>query len=177
MAGYVFLSNSNKPTEEEQNSRKPVPLTNVSRPCLEAALNMGYDVWFGTNRAEPDTLSCELPVHMYDSHTYRSIFNLKDNMTAYKNLMSILKQEEIEVIHCNTPVGGIIGRICGKRAGVKKVIYTAHGFHFYKGAPLVNRTVFKWAEMLMAHWTDAIITMNQEDYNAAKKFKLRNHGK
>lgn len=44
MAGYVFLSNSNKPTEEEQNSRKPVPLTNVSRPCLEAALNMGYDV-------------------------------------------------------------------------------------------------------------------------------------
>ena len=177
MTGYVFLSNSNKPTEEEQNSRKPVPLTNVSRPCLEAALNMGYDVWFGTNRAEPDTLSCELPVHMYDSHTYRSIFNLKDNMTAYKNLMSILKQEEIEVIHCNTPVGGIIGRICGKRAGVKKVIYTAHGFHFYKGAPLVNRTVFKWAEMLMAHWTDAIITMNQEDYNAAKKFKLRNHGK
>ena len=177
MAGYIFLSNSNKPTEEEQNSRKPVTLTNVSRPCLETALNMGYDVWFGTNRAEPDTLSCELPVHMYDSHTYRSIFNLKDNMTAYKNLMSILKQEDIEVIHCNTPVGGIIGRVCGKRAGVKKIIYTAHGFHFYKGAPLVNRTVFKWAEMLMAHWTDAIITMNQEDYYAAQKFKLRNHGK
>lgn len=120
MAGYVFLSNSNKPTEEEQNSKNPVPLTNVSRPCLEAALKMGYDVWFGTNRAEPDTLSCELPVHMYDSHTYRSIFNLKDNMTAYKNLMNILKQEDIEVIHCNTPVGGIIGRVCGKRAGVKK---------------------------------------------------------
>lgn len=177
MAGYVFLSNSNKPTEEEQNSRNPVPLTNVSRPCLEAALRMGYDVWFGTNRAEPENLSCELPVHMYDSHTYRSIFNLKDNMTAYKNLMSILKREDIEVIHCNTPVGGIIGRVCGKRAGVKKVIYTAHGFHFYTGAPLINRTVFKWAEMLMAHWTDAIITMNQEDYNAAQKFKLRNHGK
>lgn len=177
MAGYVFLSNSNKPTEEEQNSRKPVPLTNVSRPCLEAALNMGYEVWFGTNRANPEALSCELPVHMYDSHTYRSIFNLKDNMTAYKNLMSILKNEDIEVIHCNTPVGGIIGRVCGKKAGVKKVIYTAHGFHFYKGAPLINRTIFKWAEMLMAHWTDAIITMNQEDYNAAKRFKLRNHGK
>ena len=83
----------------------------------------------------------------------------------------------MEVIHCNTPVGGLVGRLCGKKNKVKKVIYTAHGFHFYKGAPLFNRTVLKWAEMLMAHWTDAILTMNQEDYEAAKKFKLRKDGK
>lgn len=177
MAGYLFLSNSSKPTNEEQYSREPVTLTNVSRPCLQVALDMGYDVWFGTNRDNPNDLECELPVKMYDSHTYRSLFNLKDNYIAYKNLMYVLKHNDIEVIHCNTPIGGIMGRLCGKRAGVKKVIYTAHGFHFYKGAPLINRTVFKWAEMLMAHWTDAIITMNREDYNSAKKFKLRNHGK
>ena len=83
----------------------------------------------------------------------------------------------MEVIHCNTPVGGMVGRFCGKKNKVKKIIYTAHGFHFYKGAPLFNRTVLKWAEMLMARWTDAIITMNQEDYAAAKKFKLRKGGK
>lgn len=57
------------------------------------------------------------------------------------------------------------------------MIYTAHGFHFYKGAPLLNRTVFKLAEKHMAHWTDAIITMNEEDYQAAKKFKLKKNGK
>lgn len=177
MAGYLFLSNSNKPTDKEQYSRENVKLTNVSRPCLEIALDMGYDVWFGTNRDNPYDLECELPVKMYDSHTYRSLFNLRDNYIAYKNLMYVLKHNDIEVIHCNTPIGGIMGRICGKIVGVKTVIYTAHGFHFYKGAPLINRTVFKWAEMLMAHWTDAIITMNQEDFNEAKKFKLRDHGK
>lgn len=173
---YVFLSNSNKPTEEEQHSRKPVSLTNVSRPCLKIALDMGYEVWFGTNRSDPDELPCELPVHMYDSHTYRSIINFKDNYIAYKNLMRVLSRGDFEVIHCNTPIGGVIGRLCGKKAHINKVIYTAHGFHFYKGAPLINRTFLKWAEMIMAHWTDVIITMNREDYEAAKKFHIRNNG-
>lgn len=177
MKKYVFLSNSPKPTEEEQNSRAKIDLTNVSRPCLNTALDMGYEVYFGVNRANPEGLACELDVHLYDSHTYRSIFDFKSNYIAYKNLMNLLKTGDFEVIHCNTPVGGVIGRLCGKKAKVKKVIYTAHGFHFYKGAPLVNRTFLKWAEKIMARWTDAIITMNKEDYQAAQKFKLRNQRK
>lgn len=177
MTGYVFLSNSSKPSKEEQMSRKNVKLTNVNKPCLKTALDMGYEVWLGINRESPEDLRCELPVHLYDSHTYRNIFNLKDNIIAYKNLMKILKKNNIEVIHCNTPIGGVIGRVCGKRVGIKKVIYTAHGFHFYKGAPLINRTFFKWAEMFMSHWTDAIITMNKEDYEAAKMFRLKKGGK
>ncbi len=93
-------------------------------------------------------------------------------MTAYKNLKKVIKKGNVEVIHCNTPVGGLVGRLCGKMNGVKKVIYTANGFHFYKGAPLFNRTVLKWAEMFMAHWTDAILTMNEEDFQSAKNFRL-----
>lgn len=177
MAGYLFLSNGTKPSTEEQSSRDEVELSSVSRPCLKTALSMGYDVVFGTNRDNPNGLDCELPVSMYDSHTYRSLFDFKSNKIAYNNLMTVLKRNNIEVIHCNTPVGGLIGRICGRKANIKKIIYTAHGFHFYEGAPLVNRTIFKWAEQLMARWTDAIITMNDEDYEAAKKFKLRRNGK
>ena len=177
MAGYVFLSNSTKPTEEEQNSRKGIKLTNVSRPCLKTALEMGYEVYFGTNRANPENLDCELPVKMYDSHTYRSITAFSDNKIAYQNLSEVVKKGNVEVIHCNTPVGGMIGRFVGKRYHVKKVIYTAHGFHFFKGAPLFNRTVLKWAEQIMAHWTDVIITMNEEDYQSALKFRLRKGGK
>ena len=177
MSGYVFLSNSTKPSEKQQNSREEVKLTNVSRPCLQAAMKMGYDVYFGTNRANPELLKCELPVKLYDSHTYRSITNFKDNRIAYDNLKRIVSSNSIEVIHCNTPVGGVIGRFIGKRYHIKKVIYTAHGFHFYKGAPLFNNTILKWAEQWMAHWTDAIITMNEEDYQSAKKFKLKKNGK
>lgn len=177
MAGYVFLANSTKPNAEKNMSREAIRLSNVNRPCLQMALDMGYDVYLGVNRHDPAELECELPVKLYDGHTYRSITAWKDNKIAYNNLCKVIKNGNIEVIHCNTPVGGMIGRLCGKKYKVGKIIYTAHGFHFYKGAPLFNRTVLKWAEMLMARWTDAIITMNQEDYEAARNMKLRKGGK
>lgn len=177
MSGYVFVSNSTKPTVEKQKSREPIKLENVNRPCLQTALEMNYDVYFGVNRENPEDIECELPVHLYDSHTYRSITSFSDNRIAYQNLAKVIKKGNINVIHCNTPVGGMIGRLVGKRYHVNKVIYTAHGFHFYKGAPLINRTIFKWAEQIMAHWTDAIITMNEEDYQSALKFRLRKGGK
>lgn len=177
MKGYVFISNSTKPSAEKAKSREPVNPTNVSRPCLKAALEMGYEVFLGTNRDNPESLNCDLPVKLFDSHTYRSLTAWKDNKVAFHNLSKVLKENDIEVIHCNTPVGGLVGRLCGRKFHTKHIIYTAHGFHFYKGAPLINRTVFKWAEQIMAHWTDVIITMNQEDYEAAQKFKLRKGGK
>lgn len=106
----------------------------------------------------------------------RNPFNIK-NIKAYKQMLNLIKKEKFDVIHCNTPIGGVLGRICGAKAGVKTIIYTAHGFHFYKGAPLINRTLYKWAEMYLAKKTDAIITINKEDYEAAKLMKLRNNGK
>lgn len=181
MSGYVFISNSVKPSKEKQESRERIVPDNISRPCLQAALEMGYEVYFGVNRKRAEELECELPVHLYDSNTYgrcSSAFEaLKEGRTAYRNLCRLIEEEGIDVIHCNTPVGGVIGRLAGRKYHVKKVIYTAHGFHFFRKAPLFHRTVLKWAEQLMAHWTDVIITINQEDYEAAKRFRLKRNGK
>lgn len=177
MAGYVFIGNGTKPTPEKYKSRDPITPGNVSAPCIKAALSLGYEAYLGVNREKPEELECALPVRLYDQHTYRSITAFGDNKVAYNNLCKVIREGDIEFIHCNTPVGGMVGRLAGKKHKVKKIVYTAHGFHFYKGAPLFNRTVLKWAEMLMAHWTDAIITMNNEDYEAAKKFKLKKGGK
>ena len=179
MKRYLFISNSSKPTAEKAKSREIILLGNVRKPCIETAHEMGYEIWVGVNKDKPEELKsdADYPVYFYDSHTYRNLFAFKDNCIAFRNAMRVLKKGGFEVIHCNTPIGGVIGRLCGKLLKVPHIIYTVHGFHFYKGAPLFNRTVLKWAEMIMAHWTDVIITMNQEDYEAAKKFKLRNNGK
>lgn len=178
MSGYLFVANSTKPNEEKRKNREPVKLSTVNRPCLYAAKEHGLELFLGVNRDAPEELICEeLPLTCYDSHTYRSITAFKDNRIAYKNICNVLKNNDIQVIHCNTPIGGMVGRLAGKKYKVPTIIYTAHGFHFYKGAPLFNRTVLKWAEKVMARWTDAIITMNREDYEAAKKFKLRRGGK
>lgn len=176
---YLFISNGSKPTIEQYKSRKKIKFGNVRIPCIEAALSLGYEIFVGVNRINPEELECDngYNVKFYNQNIYRSIYDIRSNYIAYKNLMRLLKLEKIDAIHCNTPIGGVLGRVCGKKVGVPKVIYTAHGFHFYKGAPLINRTLFKWAEKWMARYTDAIITMNEEDYEAAQKFKLRNNGK
>lgn len=177
MAKYVFISNSTKPNEKEYSSLEPIKLTNVSSSCLKAAKSLGYEIIQGVNRKYPEKLKCEeMDIKFYDSNTYRSLLAIKDNLKAYKNLCKVLKEGDVEVIHCNTPIGGLIGRVCGRKYNVPKIIYTAHGFHFYKGAPLFNNTILKLAEHIMAKWTDIIITMNEEDYQAAKKMKLRNGG-
>ncbi|MBQ7579343.1 MAG: glycosyltransferase, partial [Clostridia bacterium] len=78
-----------------------------------------------------------------------------------------------DLIHCHTPVGGVMGRMMGKKYKIP-VLYIAHGFHFYKGAPLINRLVYKTIEKYFARFTDALVTMNEEDYLAAKKMKAKN---
>ena len=107
----------------------------------------------------------------------RRPYDLK-NRKALKQLNSLIRQEGYDLLHCNTPVGGLLGRLAGKKCGVNKVIYQVHGFHFYKGAPKLNWLLYYPVEWLLAHWTDAIITINHEDYAfAQKKMKLRRGGK
>lgn len=176
---YLFISNSNKPTKEQYESLKNVELGNVRIPCVESAMSLGYEIYVGVNRLYAEKLECKNKnsINFYNQNIYRSVIDLKNNYIAYNNLMTLLRKEKIDVIHCNTPIGGLLGRICGKKASVRKVIYTAHGFHFYEGAPFINRTIFQWIETWLARYTDVIITMNEEDYEAANKFKLRNNGK
>ncbi|SHI81784.1 Glycosyltransferase involved in cell wall bisynthesis [Dethiosulfatibacter aminovorans DSM 17477] len=163
MKKILFISNISK------------RITNFVIPSIEASQGLGYEFHFAANctGAVDDAAKYNITIHHID--LFRNPFN-PGNIEAYKQMLTLIEDEGFDVIHCNTPIGGVLGRLCGKKAKVSKIIYTAHGFHFYKGAPLVNRTLFKWAEMRMAHYTDALITMNNEDYTAAQKFKLRNNG-
>lgn len=95
----------------------------------------------------------------------------KDNLNAYRELKRVISENNYKIIHCHTPVGGFITRLVAKKTREKgtKVIYTAHGFHFYKGAPIINWLVYYPIEKIMAHYTDCLITINKEDYEIAKK--------
>lgn len=99
------------------------------------------------------------------------------NFIAYRQLIELIKKEKFDMIHCNTPIGGVCGRIAGKNCNVKKVIYQAHGFHFYKGAPKKNWFLYYPIEKWLAKYTDVLITITKEDYELAQtRFKLRNDG-
>lgn len=95
----------------------------------------------------------------------------KNNLKAYNELKKIINENNYKIIHCHTPVGGVLARLAARKARKKgtRVIYTAHGFHFYKGAPLLNWIIYYPLEKWMAHYTDVLITINNEDYKIAKK--------
>ena len=99
-----------------------------------------------------------------------------ENIKAYKQLVDLINKEKIDYIHCNTPVGGVLGRLAGEKCKVKKIVYEAHGFHFYEGAPKKNWMIYYPVEKWLAKKTDAIITINNEDFERAKTFKLKNNG-
>ncbi len=98
------------------------------------------------------------------------------NIKAYKMLKSVIDNGNFDIIECNTPIGGVIGRIAARKARKKgtKVIYIAHGFHFFKGGARISWLVFYPIEKLLAHITDVLVTVNREDYEKArKKFKAK----
>ena len=97
-----------------------------------------------------------------------------DNVRAYFQLKKLLKQENYDLIHCHTPMGGVVTRLAARSFRKKgtKVLYTAHGFHFYQGAPKKNWLLYYNMERFLARYTDCIITMNEEDYRAASDPKF-----
>ena len=94
------------------------------------------------------------------------------NLKAKKQLYKLCQENNYDLIHCHTPVGGVMGRLAGKKFNIP-VLYIAHGFHFYKGAPLINNLVYKNIEKHYSKYTDALVVMNDEDYNAALQMNAK----
>lgn len=92
----------------------------------------------------------------------------KMNIQAYKELNRVIKREHFDIVHCHTPVGGVLGRMAAHKHHVPVVIYTAHGFHFFKGCSIKNRVMFYLIEKNMSRITDILITINNEDFEVAK---------
>lgn len=100
----------------------------------------------------------------------RSPYSL-DNISAYRQLKKIIDNGNYDAIHCHTPMGAVVTRLAAKDARKKgtKVIYTAHGFHFYNGASRKNWLIFYNVEKYLAQFTDCLILINNEDYTLAKE--------
>lgn len=96
---------------------------------------------------------------------------------TYRQLKDLMRNESFDLIHCHMPMTGVIARMAAQavRRGTKRaaaVLYTTHGFHFYSGAPFVN-WIYYLPERWLAHYTDCLITMNEEDFRRARSFSVR----
>lgn len=148
------------------------------KPLINMLKENGYEVHVAArdNLEEKNGLQLNEPDKVFNIPFDRSPLS-KSNVIAYKQLKQIINNTSYDIIHCNTPMGGVITRLAAKKARKKgsKVFYTAHGFHFYKGAPKINWMIYYPIEKWFARYTDKLITINKEDYNTAlkKKFKTK----
>lgn len=116
-------------------------------------------------------------IRLHQIDIAKSPFKFATNFRAVRQLLRIIRENDIEIIHCHNPMGGVAGRIAAGLCRRKPyVIYTAHGFHFYKGAPKKNWLLFYPAEWLLARMTDILVTINREDYERAKRLPLKAGG-
>lgn len=146
-------------------------------PYLKMFQEMGWETAVASRNDYENPEDCRIPYcdTYYDIPFERLPWKPK-NIHSYKMLKKIIDEGNYDIIHCHTPVGAMIARLAALSARKKgtKVIYTAHGFHFFKGAPLLNWLLFYPAEWLLAPVTDVLITINREDHERAlKRLKAR----
>ncbi|MGI6498425.1 MAG: glycosyltransferase family 4 protein [Oscillospiraceae bacterium] len=160
------------------NASKKVGSFSLS--SIQAANACGIECYYASNWSAADAAQIaydESQHHVWICHVdiERTPYSPK-NIGAYRRLVELTRTHKIDVIHCNTPIGGVLGRLVGRKCNIPKVIYQAHGFHFCKGAPLLNWLMYYPVERILARYTDALITINHEDHERAKKFRLRGRG-
>ena len=107
----------------------------------------------------------------YHASWKRSPFTIK-TLKGIRELKEIIDEQNYDVVYCHTPVGGLIGRVAARKARKEgtKVIYFAHGLHFFKGSPLINWLIYYPIEKWLAHITDTIFLINKEDFDNVQKF-------
>lgn len=141
-------------------------------PVINALKAAGHEVHaaYHDNSADKPGLDLSMLDKVFEVPFERSPYSPQNRM-AYKILKKIIDEGNYDIIHCHTPVGGVITRLAARdaRKHGTKVFYTAHGFHFYKGAPKKYWAMFYPVEKLLAKDTDVLITINQEDYDLARK--------
>lgn len=149
---------------------------------IRLLLSMGYEVDVACNMLQGSSISAEkiaameeelgsIGVKTYHIPIPRKITALGDIFHSLKSTRRLMNEREYTLIHCHSPIGGMICRIAHRLSrGYKKakMLYTAHGFHFFKGAPKLNWLLFYPVEKFCSHFTDVLLTINGEDYARAK---------
>lgn len=135
----------------------------------------GFEVHGASNFKNMPSVNSEMKIQgsgliCHQINFVRNPFDSK-GLVAYRQLKRLMETEHFDLVHCHTPMGGVLGRICASKYRKKgtKVIYTVHGFHFFKGAPIKNWLIYYPIEKICSYMTDMLITINREDYALAQK--------
>ncbi|MBA7519963.1 putative glycosyltransferase EpsD [subsurface metagenome] len=145
-------------------------------PYIKYLQSKGYEVYAATKLGKRKGELEQYGIICHDVNFSRLASPLA-SLRALMQLIKLMKRNQFSLVHVHTPMASFLGRLAAKVTNIKSVLYTAHGFHFYKGAPWYYWACIYPIEYLLARWTDGLIVINQEDYINAQKMPIRNKGK
>lgn len=156
-------------------------LNQFSCASMLAAKNLGIDFHIISNWGYESADEMEADARRHGITIYQVDFMRNPlhpgNLKAYRQICDIMKREKFDIVHTNTPIGGVLGRLAARKYHTPNVIYQAHGFHFYQGGPKSGWVLYYPIEKILASATDLIITINQEDFRfASHKLHPRRQG-
>lgn len=137
-------------------------------PFVKYFQNKGYEVHVATKLGERRGELEKQGIICHNINFARSI-NPLAALRSLKKLTKLMKENNFSLVHVHTPMAAFLGRLAARLTHTRPVLYTVHGFHFYKGAPWYYWAFIYPAEYLAARWTDGLIVMNQEDHINAQK--------
>lgn len=145
-------------------------------PYLRMMKEMGWTTAVAAGNDYDDPAECHIPYcdRFYPISFARNPFHPR-NLKAYLALKKVIREGDFDLIHCHTPVGAALTRLAARKARKRgtRVLYTAHGFHFYRGASPLHWMLYYPVERVLAAWTDVLITINREDYATAQRFPAK----
>lgn len=97
-------------------------------------------------------------------------FNIFRHFGTYRRLVRLFREERFDMVHVHTPVAALIGRLAAARAGVPRVVYTAHGFYFHERMAGWKRRLFIALEWLAGRFTHVLFTQAEEDAEGARRY-------
>lgn len=146
-------------------------------PVLKMFKEMEWETTVAARNDYENPEECVIPYcdNFFDIPIVRCPFS-PGNLKAYKKLKKVVNEGNYDIVYCHSPIGSVLTRLAARplRKNGMRVFYMAHGFHFFKGASLINWIFYYPIEKLCSYFTDVLITMNNEDFERAKKrFKAK----
>jgi len=146
----------------------PITLRSFLFPFVKHFRDLGWQVDGMAQGISEDKDCVEECDRVYDIQWSRNVFNPKNLLVGISRVREVVAQNNYDLVHVHTPIAAFVTRYALKDNQQTQVIYTAHGFHFYRGGSAVKNTIFFNLEKLAGNWTDYLIVINKEDEAAAK---------
>lgn len=121
---------------------------------------------------EPGLLAKKLAqagIETYEIRALQRDVSLSRDVKSFFELVRLFKKLRPDVVHLNSSKAGGVGALAARFAGIKKIVFTAHGWPFWESRNPLSRGLiwlFSWLTALLSH---SVIVISDYDLRVAHR--------